>query len=87
MANDNKYNYYYLLYKINRSPLLWIVHESIYYDELYKKVNNFFSNKENYSIVKKLYTEEQINNIYNTEFERFRNFTIDKQCKLVFRTD
>jgi dihydroneopterin aldolase len=87
MSNDNKYNYYYLLYKINRSPLLWIVDESINYNELYEKVNNFFSNKENYTIVKKLYTEEQINDIYNTKFKRFRNFTIDKQCKLVFRTD
>tara|TARA_Y100000816_G_C25717759_1_gene378592 strand:- start:261 stop:524 length:264 start_codon:yes stop_codon:yes gene_type:complete len=86
MSNDNKYNYYYLLYKINRSPLLWIVDESIKYDELYEKVDNFFSNKENYSIVKKLYTEEQINDIYNIELKRFRNFKIDKQCKLVFRT-
>ena len=86
MSNDNKYNYYYLLYKINKSPLLWIVDESIDYNELYEKVDNFFSNKENYSIIKKLYTEEQINDIYNTEFKRFRNFKIDKQCKLVFRT-
>lgn len=88
MSNDDKYYYYYyLLYKINRSPLLWIVDEGINYNELYKKVDNFFSKIENYSIVKKLYTDEQINEIYNTEFKRFRNFTIDKQCKLVFRTD
>lgn len=40
------YNYYYLLYKINTSPLLWIVDESINYDELYDNVHNFFSTKE-----------------------------------------
>lgn len=75
------------LYKINRSPLLWIVDESIDYNELYEKVDNFFSNKENYSIVKKLCTQKEIKLLYNSEFKRFRNFTIDKQCKLIFRTD
>lgn len=87
MSNDNKYNYYYLLYKINTSPLLWIVDESINYDELYNIIHNFFSTKENYIIVQKLYTKQEIQLLYNTDFKRFQNFTIDKQCKLVFRTE
>ena len=81
------YNYYYLLYKINTSPLLWIVDESINYDELYDNIHNFFSTKENYIIVKKLYTKQEIKLLYSTDFKRFQNFKIDKQCELMFITN
>lgn len=33
--------------------------------------------KKNYSIVTKLYTKQEIQLLYNTDFKRFQNFKID----------
>lgn len=86
MSNNNKYNYYYLLYKINRSPLLWIVDESENYDELYEKIQYVFSTKENYYIVKNLYSKKELELLYNTYFKRFKIYNMDENSKLVFKT-
>jgi hypothetical protein len=83
----NYSNYYYLLYKINSSPTLWIVAESVSFKELYKKIRNYKSNDSNYSIIQKRYNKQELEEILNCKFKRFQKFTIDKNCRLIIKTN
>tara|TARA_B100001057_G_C22139826_1_gene677798 strand:+ start:190 stop:456 length:267 start_codon:yes stop_codon:yes gene_type:complete len=44
-------DYYFLLYKLKNSKILWIVRISDYIDELEEHIKNFISNIEKYYIV------------------------------------
>ena len=53
--NKDSQDYYYLLYKLRNSPLLWIVDESIYKKDLLERIKHFYSDKEVYYIISKKY--------------------------------
>ena len=76
-------NYYYLLYKLKNSPLLWIVDESLNKKDLLDRIKNFYSEKEVYYIVSKKYSIEHIKNKLDSKFIRFKIFKIDNKCKLI----
>lgn len=77
---------YYLVYKLKTSSTLWISGESTNVDDLYRKIYNFISDKENYYIIRKKYTNEQIDNIFNTKFKGFKIFNLDEKCEIIYKT-
>jgi len=77
---------YYLVYKLKTSSTLCISDESTNVDDLYRKIYNFISDKENYNIIRKRYTIEQIDNILNTKFKGFKIFNLDGKCELMYTT-
>jgi hypothetical protein len=73
---------YYLVYKINSSPTLWIanVYETID-NKLIKYIKNFQSSQEVYYIVSK------INNTCHYEnIKQFTIFNLDDDCELICRS-
>lgn len=80
-------DYYYLLYKLRNSPLLWIVDESVYKKDLLKRIKNFYSDKEVYYIISKKYSVEHIKNKLDSKFIRFEIFKTDNSCKLLHNTE
>ena len=77
---------YYLVYKLKNSSALWLSDESIHIDDLYRKIYNFISDKENYYIIRKKYSIDYINNILNTKFRGFNTFKLDSNCELIYTT-
>ena len=80
------YKYYYLVYKLKSSPLLWIIEESEYFTELKERIKNFVSNIENYYIIMTSYNKKELTKINNTKFKRFENFTVNKNCEIIYQT-
>jgi hypothetical protein len=72
------YNYYYLVYKLKSSYTYWIVDEYDEESELINLVKNFKSKDENYYVIKKQFTLEQIDFMLNTKFKRYRELNLDK---------
>ena len=80
-------DYFYLLYKLRNSPILWIVDESVYKKDLLERIKHFYSDKEVYYIISKKYSMEDIKNKLDSKFIRFEIFKTDKMCKLVHNTE
>ena len=90
MNKTNSYgykNYYYLLYKLRKDPILWIVDESINKDDLLYRIKNINSKEEIYYIVSKKYSQEYIKDILDTKFFRFQKFKVDQNCKIEYNTE
>ena len=93
---DEKYLNYYLLYKLNSCPTLWIVnvYESID-NKLVRHVKNFLSKHEKYYLVAKVENYENNyyanNNTYQSFYDdkiikQFTVFNIDDSCELICRS-
>ena len=86
--NDKDYHdYYYLVYKLRKSPALWIVDESVYKEDLLKRIKHFYSDKEVYYIISKKYSIDYIKKKYDSKFIRFQVFKVDSKCKIVHSTE
>ena len=70
---------FYLVYKITRSPLLWIVNVTNDLIEIYSSFKNFDSNDEKYYIIMK--EVEDIDSELN--FKRFTIFIKDKNSHII----
>ena len=73
---------FYLVYKITRSPLLWIVNITNNLMELYSTLKNFDSIHEKYYIIMK--EVEDIDS--QLIFKRFTIFKKDLTCKIIYES-
>ena len=87
MNNSNNSNnsiifipYYYLLYKLNTSNIMWIVKISDNFSSLKSIIKNYTSNDEKYYIVYKL------SNDINLKPKNFTKFTFDENCITIYQT-
>lgn len=82
------YNYYYLLFKIETSPNLWIVDEADNKDRLYNRIKDVYSTKEIYYIIKKRLLLNEFENVSNSKFKRFKlyNQSDFKKSEVVYNT-
>ena len=87
IMHKDYHEYYYLLYKLRNSPILWIVDESVYKKDLLERIKHFYSDKEVYYIISKNYSMDYIKNKLNSKFTRFEIFKTDSKCKLVHNTE
>tara|TARA_B100000424_G_C22882298_1_gene469553 strand:+ start:544 stop:786 length:243 start_codon:yes stop_codon:yes gene_type:complete len=76
---------YYLLYKLRKHYLLWIIDVNTNKYELIDRIENFTSNIENYYIIERNILEnKKINNELN--FKRFSIFITDKYDEIIDQT-
>lgn len=80
-------DYYYLVYKLRKDPILWIVDESINKYDLLYRIKNINSKEEIYYIISKKYSLEYIEDILDTKFFRFQKFKVDQHCKIEYNTE
>ena len=80
------FNYYYLVYKISVSDILWIVDESEYYKSFIDKIEDYQSNIDQYLIIKTRHSKFEMINIDNINFKRYRTFDLDSKSKIIYRT-
>lgn len=79
------YNYYYLVYKVKNSNILWIFDESNNKDELFNRISDVNSNNETYYIIKKKYNKEIIDIISKTKFKRFKKFKSKFDYTIIYK--
>ena len=77
-----KYICYYLLYKLLDDQTLWIVSADENLDTLYKRVENFKSNIEEYYIIKR--SVKNINKELN--IKQFTEFNKNKKDIIIMKT-
>ena len=76
---------YYLLYKLKKHYLLWIIKVNTNKYELIDCIENFTSNIENYYIIERnILKNKKINNELN--FKRFSIFINNKYDKIIYET-
>ena len=80
------YDYYYLVYKITLSNILWIIDESEYYKSLLDRIGNYQSDVDQYLIIKTKHSKFEMINIHNNDFKRYRTFNIDYKSKIIHKT-
>lgn len=80
------YDYYYLVYRITLSDILWIIDESEYYKSLLYRIGDYQSNIDQYLIIKTKHSKFEMVNIYNTDFKRYRIFNVDQKSKIIYKT-
>tara|TARA_B100001093_G_scaffold303952_1_gene289855 strand:- start:4122 stop:4418 length:297 start_codon:yes stop_codon:yes gene_type:complete len=74
-SNKNKINIYFLIYKLNSHPKLWIVKVTNNINimcEFKTFIYDVFSNIDKYYLVKRQINEEEFNS--NTTYKNFTNF-------------
>jgi hypothetical protein len=67
--------------------MYWIVDEYDEESELINLIKNFKSKDENYYVIKKQFTLEQIDFMLNTKFKRYRELNLDKNTEIVYKTE
>ena len=80
------YDYYYLVYKVYLSNILWIIDESKHYQFLLNKINDYQSGVDQYLIIKTRHNKVEMINIYNNEFKRYRIFNLNDKSKIIYKT-
>ena len=80
------YDYYYLVYKVTLSDILWIIDESEYYKSLLDRIGDYKSNVDQYLIIKNKHSKFEMINIHNTDFKRYRTLNIDQKSKIIYKT-
>lgn len=81
------YNYYFLLYKLKRSPIFWIVATSQFKTDLINRIKHFVSKQETYYLIEKLCTEDEYYYYKDTYFKQFETFKLCGNCKIVYQTE
>lgn len=81
-----KNNFFYQIYMIKNSKIMWIVRESDNYKELKNYIEDFSSQNERYMIIKVKYTDEEIDLILKSKFKKFKRFIFQKSDKIIFDT-
>ena len=72
---------YYLVYKLECNPSLWIVKKDIDLEYIFENHNKFIENKiEKYYVFENNYIE----NLNNNDFKRFQKFKYSKEYKLLY---
>ena len=75
---------YFLLYKINNYPHLWIFKTDEYLSNLIEHINGFESDYEKYYIIKRVVKKENITRMLDRK--QFRRFTVEKYDKILRET-
>ena len=79
--------YYYLLYKIPKTSILWVVDEDLYKTSLIKKIRHVNSDYERYYVIEKKFNKCEFEKMYDEpQMKRFSMFKMDNNCKIIFTT-
>lgn len=78
------YNYYFLLYKLKKSPIFW---NSKFKTDLINRIKDFVSKQETYYLIEKLCTEDEYYYYKDTYFKQFEIFKPCENCKILYQTE